>query len=70
MIYGAIGLGYKSKLVVCQKSVDAIEYRKILEQSNMFNDLDPNNYIFMQDGAPAHKSSLREQLRGLHLIIF
>ena len=24
----------------------------------MFNDLDPNNYIFMQDGAPAHKSSL------------
>ena len=62
MVYGAIGIGYKSKLVLCSDGVDNLEYRKIIDESNMFNVLDARygqgNYTFMQDGAPAHKSIL------------
>lgn len=55
MVYGAIGLNYKSKLIACSNGVDAVEYREILEKSEMFNDRDSDSYYFMQDGAPAHK---------------
>ena len=58
MVYGAIGIGYKSKLVFCSNGVDALEYRSILEKSEMFNKLEPGKYIFMQDGAPAHTSNV------------
>ena len=62
MVYGAIGIGYKSKLVFCSDGVDNQEYRQILDQSEMFQVLDARygagNYVFMQDGAPAHRCSL------------
>ena len=67
MIYGAIGLDYKSKLVFCSGNVDSLEYRTLIEQSNMLSDLDSRygagNYLFMQDGAPAHTSLIS----GLYL---
>ena len=58
MVYGAIGVGYKSKLVACSNGVNAIEYRDILTKSEMFDSLQNKDYLFMQDGAPAHKSDL------------
>ena len=62
MVYGAIGLDYKSKLVICEKTLDALEYRNVINKSQMKNDLDEKygegQYIFMQDGAPAHTSYL------------
>lgn len=58
MVYGAIGIGYKSKLVFCSNGVDALEYRNILEKSDMFKNLEAGKYIFMQDGAPAHTSNI------------
>lgn len=61
MVYGAIGINYKSKLVLCTDGVDAMEYRDNIEKSQMQQDLDARygcgKYIFMQDGAPAHKSN-------------
>lgn len=60
MIYGAIGLGYKSKLVFCNEGIDAAGYRSVIDKSEMEQDLNAKygagNYIFMQDGAPAHSS--------------
>ena len=62
MVYGAIGIGYKSKLVLCSDGVDNVEYRKIINESGMIDNLDRRYgqgcYTFMQDGAPAHKSAL------------
>ena len=62
MIYGAIGIGYKSKLVFCSGGVDNIEYRNIINESGMLPTLDSRygvgNYTFMQDGAPAHRCKL------------
>lgn len=62
MVFGAIGYNYKSKLIICSSSINDIEYRKILNKSDIFTELDfkknKGNYIFMQDGAPAHKSAL------------
>ena len=60
MVYGAIGYNYKSKLIVCEKAVDDIEYRRIINDSQMEIELNskyiPGSYIFQQDGAPAHTS--------------
>lgn len=56
MVYGAIGKNYKSKLVICQKNVDDIEYRRLIIESKMIDDL-KEEFYFMQDGAPAHKSA-------------
>ena len=51
MVWGAIGINYKSNLVVCTKNIDLMEYRSIIEQSKMIPDLDQlhgqGNYIFM-----------------------
>lgn len=62
MVYGAIGVGYKSKLVLCSDGVDNVEYRQLINDSGMVDVLDTKygqgQYTFMQDGAPAHKSSL------------
>lgn len=60
MVYGAIGYDYKSKLIVCEKTVDDIEYRRIINESQMEIELNskyiPGSYIFQQDGSPAHTS--------------
>ena len=58
MISGAIGIGYKSKLIFVDQSVDEIEYRRVFEESEICK-LDEKlgesgRFYFMQDGAPAH----------------
>ena len=62
MVYGAIGKNYKSELVICENSINDVEYRHLIEESKMIENLgqrySPGSYFFMQDGAPAHKSHL------------
>lgn len=65
MVYCAIGVGYKSPLIICENNIDEVEYRKIINESKIFEELNekydsPGNFIFVQDGAgaPAHTSFL------------
>lgn len=62
MVFGAIGIDYKSELVFCEKSVDALYYREVIEKSHIIPTLDEKygegNWIFMQDGAPAHTARI------------
>ncbi len=62
MVFGAIGIDYKSKLVVCSGNVDAVEYRDIITKSGLYTDLNTKygagNFIFVQDGAPCHTSNI------------
>lgn len=59
MVFGCIGLGYNSKLVFCENNIDESESRKIFQDSGMCDMLnekwETGKYIFMQDGAPAHR---------------
>jgi transposase len=60
MIWGAIGVGYKSGCIQCSNGVDAEEYQAIVEKSNMIDEMNerygPFQWFFMQDGATAHTS--------------
>ena len=62
MVFAAIGVNYKSKLVICEKSVNDLEYRNVIQKSQLVEDLDhihgQGQYIFMQDGASMHSSFL------------
>ena len=62
MVFGAIGIDFKSKLVICKENIDAVYFREVINQSNLVPDLDAKygqgQWIFMQDGAPAHSSRL------------
>ena len=62
MMFGAIGYNYKSKLVVCSGHVDSMGYRKLIQEANIVEDLNniygEGQYLFMQDGAPAHTSAI------------
>ena len=62
MVFAAIGFNYKSKIVFCEKTIDDVEYRNVIEKSLLIEDLDKmhgqGQYIFMQDGASAHCSFL------------
>ena len=54
MIYGAIGLNYKSKLIFTDVKIDSCVYAGNIEESGML-DLE-EDFIFMQDGAKCHTS--------------
>ena len=58
MIFGAIGLSFKSKLIICEDSIDAARYVRNLEESEVFERADEvfglRNYVFQQDRAPCH----------------
>ena len=60
MVWGAVGVSYRSPLVRCSGGVNAQEYVAILEQSEMVSKLNMKhgcgNWTFIQDGAPAHKA--------------
>lgn len=62
MVFAAIGFNYKSKIVFCEKTINDMEYRNVIEKSLLIEDLDKmhgqGQYIFMQDGASAHCSFL------------
>ena len=62
MVWGAIGLGWKSPLVVIKGTlnskgyIDFLEHHKIIEKMNQ--KYGERNFHFQQDGAPPHKSKL------------
>ena len=61
MVWGAIGVGLRSTLMMCSNSEDSTEYLQILGESGIFGQSDriygQGNWYFIQDGAPCHKSS-------------
>ena len=65
MVFGAIGMDFKSKLVICERSVNALYYRDILEESGLIQDLNESkgegNWTFIQDGATAHTSEITKR---------
>ena len=58
MVWAAIGVGYKSKLMICRKSVNSHEYRRVIHESEMVKELNESKgsgqWIYMQDGATPH----------------
>ena len=60
MIFAAIGIGFKSNLVIVDGSVDDVEYRRIFQESKICDMLNKKygdgRFYYMQDGAPAHFS--------------
>ena len=60
MIWGAIGLNIRSKLVLCERSVNTSEYLSIIQRSGVVEACDSTygrgRWFMMQDGAPAHQS--------------
>ena len=61
MVWGAIGLGYRTALIRCSSSEDADEYINILKTSHIIEDCDQrygqHKWYYMHDGAPCHNSS-------------
>ena len=60
MVFGAIGVGFKSKLVLCNKNVDEVYYREVFQKSEICDILNgirgAGNFYFIQDGATPHTS--------------
>lgn len=58
MVWGAIGKGWRSPLVLVKGKLNAQGYIELLDSNNIFTSLDDhfgqNNYHFEQDGAPSH----------------
>ena len=74
MFWGAIGTGYKSRLVACSGGVGAQEYQKIVEDSQMVQIMNEKvgryQWYFMQDGAPCHSAKATvDALLGKCLIL-
>ena len=65
MVWGAIGKGFKSKLVICPRTVDGFGYRQVLRDSNFIPELNAihgeGNWYFMQDGATPHTCRTSKQ---------
>ena len=75
MIWGAIGMNFKSKLYFHKKTVNEEAYIECLTNTDIFNECDAvfgkGKYIFQQDGAPAHTTEscidfLLSKARVLH----
>jgi transposase len=64
MVWGAIGKGFKSKLIVVKGTLNAERYQLMLRDNGVINDMvshfGDRQGFFQQDGAPAHtaKSSV------------
>ena len=60
MVWGGIGLGYRTPLMVCSAGVDSTEYTRILTQSDLLCEMNAkygeSQWTLMQDGAPCHTS--------------
>ena len=61
MVWGAIGEGFRSRLMRCSKGVGTSEYTEIVAESGLISGLNglhgPGMWTFQQDGAPAHTSA-------------
>lgn len=74
MIFVAIGIGFKSNLVIVDGSVDDVEYRRIFQESKICDMLNKKygdgRFYYMQDGAPAHFSESSRIFLQKKLLIF
>jgi hypothetical protein len=58
MVFGAIGMDFKSKLIIITGNVDSNKYIEVLQISGLvdfFSQEINNGKIFQQDGVPAHR---------------
>ena len=75
MIWGAIGVGFKSSLVFLNKHVTAESYIQFLDESDIYSQIESayqnRPYIFQQDGATAHtaESTMNVLQKRLKLLI-
>ncbi|OHT00141.1 hypothetical protein TRFO_33269 [Tritrichomonas foetus] len=71
MIFGAIGENFKSRLFFHKKTVDQKSYIQSISQNGLLDDMNNHfgvcNYIFQQDGAPAHTGRLSTTYLKYHL---
>jgi hypothetical protein len=74
MVWGAIGHGFKSRLIFVDGNEDSDEYLRVLDEAEVADECDSLfgifNWRFQQDGAPCHTSgktmaSLRQRMRLL-----
>lgn len=65
MIFGVIGVGYKSRLLIVDSTINTQKYIENCEKVGFINDLNalhgPLNWIFMQDGATCHTAEAAMQ---------
>ena len=75
MVWGAVGINFKSNLVFCGSSINSTKYLSILEESKFYeqvrNSYSNREYLFQQDGAPAHtsKETLDKLLKELKVLL-
>jgi transposase len=75
MVWGAIGLGWKSEFIRVQGSQTAQSYTNMLHQNGIIPILDvqyqPGNYVWMQDGASCHTAKVSIEFleyQNVHLL--
>jgi hypothetical protein len=56
MVWAAIGLGFKSKLMFINGTLDQTAYQNMLRESGIFDFIRGAGRYFQQDGAPAHRA--------------
>jgi transposase len=60
MVWGAIGVNFKSELLIVEGNIDSEKYISMLKESRFFDEADAalgrGEYVFMQDGATCHTS--------------
>ena len=58
MVWGAVSVDFRTRLMRCSKGVNATEYIEIMRSSEMIEKLNEKfgegQWMFVQDGAPAH----------------
>lgn len=61
MIFGVIGVGYKSRLLIVDSTINTQKYIENCEKVDFINELNalhgPLNWIYMQDGATCHTAA-------------
>ena len=74
MVWGAIGVGYRSKLLCFETNCDQQSYRSILEDNQIIRKLNEHfgvhQFVFQQDNAPPHvaKKTLEWLKSEVHLL--
>ena len=60
MVFGGISYDVKTPLILCENKIDHKKYLKILKKAEILKLMHTTygrfNWIFMQDGAPAHRA--------------
>ena len=73
MIWGAIGIGFKSSLMKCSSGMDAAEYCRVLEDSGLLEQLNARHgkgrWSFMHDGAPCHEAGRTSEFLAAQRVV-